>query len=513
MNRVRVARAGLSLALATAVAGCDDSRKAAMRREVDGIVGEKAEKEALPDRGPPHELRGQLEPVLAKIYPLNQVPHIVEADIEIASEYNYEVEAGVAAVVRFRSGLPKNEQVKAVVMGVAEADAWAFRPNARRDYADLVHRVKRGYGDDQKESILKAYAHLRLLQFFNSADAAPAIAALPEDLKGPVQQMQQHYVANKEKVWEDWMAVKMYARRVVAGDEPFRGVLREIKKELGHEEPPPRTWAEANPPPFDKWAAELASNEKLMRVITDMRELKDREAFLNDTHQLFAIEGSPIIPKKAAKVRIDPAMGFGVLREDLGGGYNDLTFVFSKKLSGPALKKSWLRAVIYGHLLHDFQMLSAAGSDWAVRDADNRIDSTTAVVPDEYDPLYAKCGSGAAVDTLIKYYGGKYPILSDMSGAKDEDAIHSVAHKCVIAGADGKIHVPPKDDDTDVEGPAPGSYLALRQMMARFSDMDLTVAKMADETPTAEDEVIDENEKLLKALEAQQKPGGGEDEE
>jgi hypothetical protein len=326
--------------------------------------------------------------------------------------------------------------------------------------------------------------------------------------------MQQHYVSNKEKVWADWMAVKMYARRVVAGDEPFRGVLREIKKELGHEEPPPRTWTEANPPPFDQWAADLVANEKLIKTITDMRELKDREAFLNDTHQLFAIEGSEIIPKKAAKVRIDPAMGFGVLREDLGGGYNDLTFVFSRKMSGSQLKKAWLRAVIYGHLLHDFQMLSAAGSDWAVRDADNRIDSTTAVVPDEYDPLYAKCGSGAAVDTLIKYYGGKYPILSDLSGAKDEDAIHAVAHKCVIAGADGKVHAPAKDDDTDVEGPAPGSYLALRQMMARFSDMDLTVAKMADETPTKEDETIDENEKLLKALEASQKPGeGGEDEE
>jgi hypothetical protein len=182
-------------------------------------------------------------------------------------------------------------------------------------------------------------------------------------------------------------------------------------------------------------------------------------------------------------------------------------------MGGSSLKKAWLRAVIYGHLLHDFQMLSAAGSDWAERDADNRIDSTTAVVPDAYDPLYAKCGSGAAVDTLVKYYGGKYAFLNDLSGAKDEDAIHAVAHRCVIDGADGKIHVPPKGDKTDVEGPAPGSYLALRQMMARFSDMDLTVAKMADETPTAEDETIDENEKLLKALEASQKPGENGEEE
>jgi hypothetical protein len=501
---------GLSLATATAcLAGCDDSRSKAMQREVESVVGDAPEKEALPERGPPHELRAQLEPVLSKIYALNKVPHIVEADIDIASEYNYEVEAGVAAVVRFRSGLSKAEQVKAVVMGVAEADAWAFRPNARREYADLVHRVKRGYGDDQKDAILKEYAHLRLLQFFNSDDAGAAIAALPEDLKGPVQQMSQHYVSNKEQVWKDWMAVKMYARRVVAGDEPFRGVLREIKKELGHEEPPPRTWAESNPAPFDQWAARLVENEKLMRVITDMRELKDREAFLNDTHQLFVVEGSQLVPPKAKKVRVDPSMGFGVLREDLGGGYNDLTFVFSRKLGGSSLKKAWLRAVIYAHLLHDFQMLSAAGGDWAERDENNRIDPKTAVVPDAYDPLYAKCGSAAAVDTLIAYYRDNYAFLADMQGSKDEDRIHAIAHTCVISGADGKVHVPPKGDKTDVEGPAPGSYLALRQMMARFTDMDLTVAKMADERPTAEDELIDEQEKLLKELENAQKGDEG----
>ena len=64
------------------------------------------------------------------------------------------------------------------------------------------------------------------------------------DVAGPVKAMQVQYTENKEKVWDDWMAVKMYARRVVAGNEPFRSVLRGIKKELGKEEPPPRTWEE-----------------------------------------------------------------------------------------------------------------------------------------------------------------------------------------------------------------------------------------------------------------------------
>jgi hypothetical protein len=33
-------------------------------------------------------------------------------------------------------------------------------------------------------------------------------------------------------------------------------------------------------------------------------------------------------------VKIDKEIGYGFLREDLGGGYNDLTFVFSAKLAG-----------------------------------------------------------------------------------------------------------------------------------------------------------------------------------
>src|SRR5690606_38495291 len=101
------------------------------------------------------------------------------------------------AVVRFPHGLSKAEQVKAVVMGVAEADAWAFRKDARRDYADLIHRVKRGFSDEQAQAVMKAYAHLRLLQFFNSAEAQPAIDALPGDLKGAVQEMAEYYARSK----------------------------------------------------------------------------------------------------------------------------------------------------------------------------------------------------------------------------------------------------------------------------------------------------------------------------
>ena len=66
---------------------------------------------------------------------------------------------------------------------MASTMSFAFsRPAARRSsrlrgegpYAEQIHKVMRGYGDDQKELILKAYADLKLLDFFNAegSDAA-----------------------------------------------------------------------------------------------------------------------------------------------------------------------------------------------------------------------------------------------------------------------------------------------------------------------------------------------------
>jgi hypothetical protein len=183
--------------------------------------------------------------------------------------------------------------------------------------------------------------------------------------------------------------------------------------------------------------------------------------------------------------------------------------VFSKGLSGGALKKAFLQSVIYAHLLHDFQMLSTAGSDFAQRDEDNVIDSRTAVVPDKYDPIYAKCGSEAAVNTLVAHYGGTYSVLSGLSGSKNSDAILDKAHKCVIEGARGDIHVPEKGDDKDVEGPAPGSRLALYQMLARYENIDVNIAKMDADVKTEEDDVIEDAEAVLKRIKAKENEGKG----
>ncbi|MCA9709064.1 MAG: hypothetical protein KDK70_24680, partial [Myxococcales bacterium] len=278
-----ISPAGLRLLLGLGVAlgsvGCDN-RSEAMNRQMEGLdkTAEKEKVELPEEKVPPHPLRDQLMPVLSKLYPLNEPPGVVEAEIEPEGEYKYELKAGVLAVVRVSAASSKEDKIRAIVQGTAEADAWAYRKGARREYADLVNRVKNGYGKDQRDKILKAYAELRMLQYFNGPTAQADVDALPADVKGPVEQMRQHYVGNKEKVWGEWMAVKMYARRVVAGDEPFRSVLREIKKELGQEEPPPRTWEESFASPvFAAWGAEIRKDEKLLGMLLNQREMRERE--------------------------------------------------------------------------------------------------------------------------------------------------------------------------------------------------------------------------------------------
>jgi hypothetical protein len=301
----------------------------------------------------------------------------------------------------------------------------------------------------------------------------------------------------------------MYARRVVSGEQPFRDVLRDIKRELGHEEVKPRTWAESMDAPFKEWSETIAQNVDLLSKLTNLRELRQREEFMNDTHSLWTMDGSEMVPAKAKKLRPDEELGFAALREDLGGGYNDMTYVFKSDLKEPELRYAFLRSIIYGSLLSDFQMLSTAGSDYAERDEENRINPQTSVVPDKFDPLYAKCGSGAAMDTFVHHYAKEFPILQGLKPrkTKSEDILND-AHDCVIEGARGEVYIPAEDDDMDVEGPAPGSRLALYQMLARFESIDVNLAAMADQR-TEEDDVIEEYEAVLKRIKKEQEAGKG----
>ncbi len=490
------------LALCLALPSCtgrDDLLKAQFERE----AGEKKEAGDPPPQVPPDPVREELRPVLSKIYSNDRLPDVLDEDVAVTDDkYPYELTPGVLATIKIQKGLSKADKAKAIILATAEADSWAFRKKARRNYADLIQKIKYGYGEDQKQLILKQYIQLHLLSFFSGKEADAAIGELSGDVRGAVEEMRKQFIADKDKIWEDWMGVKMYARRVVAGDEPFKSVLRQLRKDLGKKEVPPRTWADSLGPQFKGWGSTIEKNEDLFIVLTNLRELRERVEFTGDTHGMWLMEGSSEIPEKAAKLKPEKETGFAVLREDLGGGYNELTFIFSKRLSGSALKRAFLQSLIYRQLLSDFQMLATAGGDFAKKGPDGSIDRESSIVPDKYDPLYAQCGSRAAVDTMITSYKQKFPLLADLKASQtDSEKILKTAHDCIIKGAEGDIKIPDKDDEFDYEGPAPGSRLALFQMLARFENIDVNMKAMADEAPkTEEDKAIEDAEARLKAL-------------
>ena len=500
----------LPLALAVAAGGltaCGESRQEKLEREMAYVnAGRKTDDAGKPIADIPADpVREALRPLLAEIYTNKEhIPDVLEADIDVKDGQLYALTPGVMAVIRVKKGLSKEDKVKAIVLGTAEADSWTFRKNARSDYGGIIEKIKYSYGDETKDKILRAYADLKLIAFFNSDAAAKAIAELPGDVKGAVESMKTDFSEGRDAHWKKWMEVKMYARRKVGGDEPFRSVLRQISRDLGQEELPPRSFAESVDPPFKTWASEIQSDEKLLILLTNMKELKDRVEFLGETHTVWAVQGSELIPEKARGVAIDKESGYGFFREDLGGGYNDLTFVFSPKLSGDSLKRAFIHSMLFRQLLTDYQMLATAGGDFAKKGEGGGVDPNTSIVPDKYDPLYARCGATAALDTMLVGYGGTFKLLAGMSSKmKDSDKALTVAHKCVIEGAKADIRIPAKNDEFDTEGPAPATRLAIYQMLARFEKFDVDTAAMAGDKRMAEDDVIDEQEKLLKQLKAQ----------
>ena len=135
---------------------------------------------------------------------------------------------------------------------------------------------------------------------------------------------------------------------------------------------------------------------------------------------------------------------------------------------------------------------------------DGGVDPNTSIVPDKYDPLYARCGATAALDTMLVGYGSTFKLLGGVAAkVKDSDKALGIAHKCIIEGARGDIRIPAKDDEFDTEGPAPASRLALYQMLARFEKFDVDTAALSGDKRTVEDDAIEEQEKLLKQLKAQ----------
>lgn len=469
------------LFLATLSSACGESREEKLRREMSYEEKEVDEDGKPIEKIPADPDREALRPLLEAMYTGNRLPDVLEGEIVAGDpRYQYDLTAGALSKVTVKSGLSAEDKAYTIIQATAEADAWVHRDTARRDYAEHIQRVHRSISEESRDAIQKAYAELKLLDFFNSDKADAAIAKLSGAHKTAAEKLKEEYTSGKEEVWGRWMGIKMYARREVAGDEPFKTVLRDIRKELGKEEPPEITWEDAHDPVFMAWGKAINDDEKLFKIMTNLKDPRDQEEFRGDTHTIWAMEGSDKIPEKAKGTKVDPELGFGVHSEDLGAGYKEMTFVFSKKLKGADLKKAYLRSHIYRHLMTDFAMLAKSGGDF---EGD--------MVPDKYDPEYAYCGSHMAIETFIHGYKDDYPLLSDLkTTTKDPQTALDEAHACIIEHCKGDIHVPDPDDPKDVEGPAPGSRLAFFQAQARFELIDVDTNAMRKETPKSQ-EVLD----------------------
>lgn len=496
----------LTLALAAgALSACGESRQEKLERE---LAYEKAGRKdengnPIPDI-PPDETREALRPLLLAIFSNpNRLPDVTSDSIE-ASANGYELSAGALASITVKKGLSPKEKARAIIHGTAAADAWVPRKNARKGYGEQLEKLKYSFKEETKDKVYQMYPELKLMAFFGSPEADKAIGELSGEVKGVAEEMRKDYLERKDAIWKDWMGVKMYARRLVGQDEPYRAVLKAIAKDQGQEEPPPKSFKDSVDAPFKAWAEGLEKDEKLLILVTGLKELRDRVDFLGEAHTLWVIEGSESVPERAQGVEIDKGRGYGFFREDLGGGYNDLVFVFSKKLAGNELKRAFIHSLLFRQLLTDYSMLSTAGTDFAKRDINGQIDIGTATVPDKYDPLYAGCGATAALDTLLVSYPTQFPLLEGLkSKVKNSDAAQKTAHKCIIEGAKGDIKIPSKDDEFDTQGPAPATGDALYQMLAKFENVTYNATVLAGDKRTEEDDTIDEQEALLKKLKAE----------
>jgi hypothetical protein len=256
----------------------------------------------------------------------------MEADISVEDGYNYELTPGVLAVIRVRKGLSKDDKAKAIILGTAEADAWCFRKNSRRDYGDIVQRIKYSYNDETMHKILRAYAELKLVAFFNSPEAAKGLGGLPAEVKGAAEAMKKEYVEGRDKPGRSgWASRCTRAARSPATSRSAACCARSARTSARRR--CRRALRRLGRPAVQGGQKAIEADEKLLILLTNMKELKDRVEFLNETNTVWAQEGSALIPEKAKGVKIDKAIGYGFFREDLGAGYNDLTFVFSAKLS------------------------------------------------------------------------------------------------------------------------------------------------------------------------------------
>jgi hypothetical protein len=497
MSRISSIALGIVALSVLTVAACGESREEKMRRQMGYDT-------ATPEDGPgvdevrppipPHPTRDALAPVLSKLYAADSLPDVQEADVKVADQ-DYEItNPGVLAIINIKPGMSKAEQAKAIIKGVAEADGFAVRNDAELYFPEQLNKIKFSFGEDQRDLIRVVYGDLRLLDFFASEAAGPAIEQLDGDLKAAVNELKDDYLGRKDEIWAKWMSVKMYARRVVAYDQPFKPILRTLRKSFDMKEPEPISWADAHDPAFAEWATTINGDDELFKMFTNLAELREQEEFRGDTHARWAIEGSDKIPDVARKVKVEDELGFGIYREDLGGGHQEVTFVFSKKLRGNALKEAYLRSLIYRQVFTDFATLSAAGGDFE-----------EGQVPDKHDPDYAYCASRMALDGMINDFSSDKPILAGLTATEtNEDKLVSKAVDCVLARIPTGINRGVEGDEA--RPPAMSTRNAFFQMLARFTKLDVNLDNMRKDVAKSQ-EVLDA-EAALKEFDKKRKEAG-----
>jgi hypothetical protein len=488
----RIASIALTMSVLTALA-CE-SREDKIRKQMGYDTATPEQGKTVDDIPtiPPHPVRDELAPLLTKLYAADTLPDVQEAEVPEGQDFAV-TNPGVLAVINIRSGATKAEQAKAIIRGVAEADGFAVRNEAQLYFPEQLNKIKYSFGEDQRDLIRVVYGDLRLLDFFSSADADAAIAALPGDLQTVANELKTDYLGRKDEIWGRWMGVKMYARRVVAYDQPFKPILRSLRKAFEMKEPEPITWDAAHDPEFAAWAKTINGDDELFKMFTNLANLREQEEFRGDTHARWAMAGSASIPQ-GVKVKYEEELGFGVHREDLGGGYQEMTFVFDKKLRGDELREAYLRSLIYRQVFSDFATLSAAGGDFE-----------SGQVPDEHDPDYAFCASRMALDGAINDFGEEKDILKGLKSTQtNEDQLVSTAVECVLARIPTGINRGVEGDEA--RPPAMYTRTALFQMLARFTKVDVNLDNMKADVQKTE-EVVDA-EAFLDDYNKKKKEGG-----
>ncbi len=505
MQRISSIALGIATLTVLSAVACGESREDIMRRqmEYDSSAPNDEPKQERP-KIDPHPTRDALAPVLTKLYVADALPDVREPSPDEQqkssvsfNDHGYAItNPGVLAIVEIKPGASKAEHVKAILMGVAEADGFAVRNDGELYYPEQLNKIKNSFKEEQRDLVISVYGDLRLLDFFASEAADAAIAEISDaEVKAAVEAMKADYLGRKDEIWAKWMSVKMFARRVVAYDQPFKPLLRSLRKSFDMKEPEPITWMDAHDAPFKDWAKTINDDDELFKMLTNLAQLREQEEFRGDTHSRWAIEGSALIPDDARKVKIDPELGFGVQREDLGGGYQDMTFVFSKKLAGAKLKEAYLRSLIYRQVFTDFATLSAAGGDFE-----------GGSVPDEHDPDYAYCASRMALDGMINDFAEDKPLLAGLAASEtNEDKLITRAVDCVLERIPTGINRGVEGDEA--RPPAMSTRTAFFQMLARFTKVDVNLDNMKKDQQKSQ-EVLDA-EALLKEIDDERRAAGG----